>query len=266
MESQTAAQWIRERRRLLKLRRHDLMPATGLALSTLARLESGESANRTTVTAVAKALKLTDDAAEALADWHAGKATFAEFLARYNGTGPFGTRSAEAFLRQRGFELENKRPTVLELPRPEFMVAQDGHSGTPILGEVTAGGMVESMVFESGDEPERIPIFYPHVPRAYALRIRGDSMSPEYRPGEILICRDAIPDDLEDGEDAVIQCDGGNDGCSTFKRCFFLGDGRVRMIALNNAYDALEVKFETIVRIGKILGIYREKRPSKTIR
>ncbi len=91
-------------------------------------------------------------------------------------------------------------------------------------------------------------------------------MAPQYRSGEVLICRDATPDELEDGEDAVVQCDGGMDGSSTFKRCFFLGDGRVRLIPLNSTFDAFECKYDAIVRVGKILGVYRDNPQKKPLK
>ncbi len=49
------------------------------------------------------------------------------------------------------------------LPAVKWMVAQPGR-GTPILGEVTAGGMVESIVFDPGEEPDAFPFSTPTFP------------------------------------------------------------------------------------------------------
>jgi SOS-response transcriptional repressor LexA len=136
------------------------------------------------------------------------------------------------------------------------MVTEPG-AGTPILGEVTAGGLVESIVFDEGETPERVPIFYPNAARVYALRIRGDSMSPEYRAGEILIVQDATPDELVDGRDTVVQCDGSRDGGSTFKRVFLIGDNRLKLVPLNASYPTQECRLSSVARIGKVLGVYR---------
>lgn len=246
----TAGQWIRERREALKKTREELAAETKLGLATLARVEKDVSANRSTVRTIGIALGLTDADSDALAAWAAGAMSENDFVRRAQRRAD-GTLSAEAFLESRGL-----RPMALRLPGVEWMTTNPGE-GTPVLGEVTAGGMVESIVFDVGEQPERVPMIYPSKARTYALRIRGDSMSPEYRPGEILIVEDATRDELEDGEDAVIQCDGGADGCSTFKRVVFLGNGRVKLVPLNAAYKSIEIQFDNIVRIGKVLVTVR---------
>lgn len=232
---------------------------SGVSPATIARAEAGEGGkNRPTIMSLARGLRLLEEDAALLADWAGGLITKDEFFARFNGTGPLAHRfrSAEAWLEERGLKVS--RVTVPTLPKVEFMVSEPG-TGTPILGEVTAGGLVESTVFDEGEMPERIPLYYPGRARVYALRIRGDSMAPEYRPGEVLIVQDATRDDLEDGEDAVVQLDGARDGASTFKRCIFAGEGRVKLVPLNSAYLTQECRFEHIARIGKVLGTYRPR-------
>src|SRR6476659_934141 len=99
----TVGEWIRGRRKLLGLRREDLIAPTSLSLATLARIETdGGPSNRASVMAVARALKLDEAAAAALADWHAGAITKDQFLKKFNGRGPLGGRSVEDFLRDRG--------------------------------------------------------------------------------------------------------------------------------------------------------------------
>lgn len=235
----SVGRWLRGRREILGLTREELIGKTGLSLATIARAETDQGGkSRSTIVALAKALRLNDDEAEALADWAADRIGFDEFLARYNGTGPSGSRYGAS------------------AAAPGFALASAG-GGTPIVGEVTAGGMVESMVFDSGDQPERLPIVYPEMDRVYALRIRGDSMAPEYRPGEFLICQDVTRDMLFDGQDAVIQLDGSEGGVSTFKRVYWMGEGRVRLVALNAAYPPVECNISSIVRVGKVVGVYR---------
>ena len=46
-----------------------------------------------------------------------------------------------------------------------------------VVGEVAAGGLVESLVYDEA-LAERLPIAFPTSQRVYALRIRGDSMAP----------------------------------------------------------------------------------------
>ncbi len=221
--------------------REDVMREAGIGLSTIKRVESNEAGpNRATLLLLAKALKL--DPPEALVAFAAGELSEKEFMDQLearDGSKPW--KSVEEFLASRGLKPMEPVARRASLPLAEFMVV-DPERGTPVLGEVTAGGM---------------PIIYPGKQRVYALRIRGDSMAPEYRPGDVLVVQDAIRDELGDQEDAVIQCDGGADGCSTFKRAVFLGDGVVRLEPLNAAYKAVEIKFEHIVRIGKVLATVR---------
>ncbi len=75
-----AGDWMRERRKLLNIRREDLMAPTGLSLATIARIETGKPAHRATILTLAGILKLDNPAAEALADWHAEKISRNEFL------------------------------------------------------------------------------------------------------------------------------------------------------------------------------------------
>lgn len=217
--------------------REDVARVAEVSLSTVVRIEGGEGGRkRSTLMAIGRAIGLPGQAALALAEWVAGEIKRSEFESRLSAIP----------LREPGVSPES------------FALTDEG--GVPILGEVTAGGMVESLVFDNGDEPARVPLMFPGKTRVYALRIRGDSMAPEYRPGEVLIVQDATRDALEDGDDAVIQFDGGADGTSTFKRVIFLGDGKVKLMPLNGAYRAIECSLESIVRIGKLVGIYRHPR------
>jgi SOS-response transcriptional repressor LexA len=125
--------------------------------------------------------------------------------------------------------------------------------GVALLGEVTAGGLIESFVYQN-EITQHLPLAFPQAERVYALRIRGDSMAPAYQPGEILIVQDLTPDQLIDGEDAVIQRDGSGDDASTFKRIVFLGGGRLKLVPLNPAYRPIECPLDSVVRIGRVLG------------
>lgn len=135
---------------------------------------------------------------------------------------------------------------------PESIMAADD-DGVELVGEVTAGGLVESLVYD-GQAASRLPMAFPGLERVYALRIRGDSMAPAYQAGEILIVQDLTPDELVDGEDAVIQQDGSGNDASTFKRVVFLGDGRLKLVPLNASYRAMECSLDSVVRIGRVLG------------
>jgi SOS-response transcriptional repressor LexA len=143
---------------------------------------------------------------------------------------------------------------------PAVSAASSAAQGVALLGEVTAGGLIESFVYQN-ETPQRLPLAFPGAERVYALRIRGDSMAPAYQPGEILIVQDLTPDQLIDGEDAVIQRDGSGDDASTFKRIVFLGGGRLKLVPLNPAYRPIECPLDSVVRIGRVLGKFTPAAP-----
>lgn len=167
-----------------------------------------------------------------------------------------GSRPAEAIPRHgRVFGRDVKAAGQKDQVEATGSALDDASTGIPVLGEVAASGFVESLVYDES-EPERLPITYPGLQRVYALRIRGDSMTPVYQPGEILILQDIPPAEIVDSEDAVVQCDGSFDGQSTFKRILVMGDDRLRLMPLNPRYESLECDWQAVARVGRVLGKY----------
>ena len=83
----------------------------------------------------------------------------------------------------------------------------------------------------------------------FALRIKGDSMEPKYRDGDVLLVEEC--DAVEYGELGIFILDG--DGY--FKK--FGGD---RLISLNPAYEPILLKnFEEIICCGRVVGKLKRK-------
>jgi SOS-response transcriptional repressor LexA len=133
-------------------------------------------------------------------------------------------------------------------------VAPSGR-GTRILGKVTAGGLVESFEFPADDD-SFIPLTFPTLPEAFALEIAGDSMAPVYQPGEVIILTPIPPDQLQSGEDVMVQLNGAADGKSCFKRAFVVGNGMLSLISLNPRYAPMLVPFDQVIRVGRLIGKY----------
>lgn len=92
----------------------------------------------------------------------------------------------------------------------------------------------------------------------FGLRIKGDSMEPEYLEGDIVIFQKL--DDCESGDDCCVMVNG-SDG--TFKRVFKNENGIV-LQPLNNKYEPLIFSNEQIEKLPvKILGVFEELRRKK---
>lgn len=92
----------------------------------------------------------------------------------------------------------------------------------------------------------------------FGLKIKGDSMEPDYLDGDTLILEKA--DDCENGDDCVVMVNG-NDG--TFKRVFKNENGII-LQPLNPKYSPKVYSNEQIENLPvKIIGIVEEIRRKK---
>lgn len=92
----------------------------------------------------------------------------------------------------------------------------------------------------------------------FGLKVKGDSMNPDYLDGDTLIL--LKQDDCESGDDCVVMVNG-NDG--TFKRVFKNENGII-LQPLNNAYQPLIYTNEQIENLPvRIIGVVDEIRRKK---
>lgn len=108
----------------------------------------------------------------------------------------------------------------------------------PVINRVAAGYPKE---FTDLDYPARIADEYVSVPSvsdadAFAARVSGDSMSPTYLEGDIVVFSPGAP--TPEGTDCFVRLE--RDGETTFKRVYFETDGAgrelIRLQPLNSAY------------------------------
>lgn len=98
----------------------------------------------------------------------------------------------------------------------------------PLISWVRAGDLCEAVdPFEPGDAEDWLDCPFPHSPTAYCLELRGLSMWPEYREGEIVLVEPGI---TPCHNDDVIACT--PDGQVTFKRLQISEEGN-HLLALN---------------------------------
>lgn len=115
----------------------------------------------------------------------------------------------------------------------------------PVINQVTAGSPTE---FTDLDYPASVADEYiacPDVsdPDAFAARVLGDSMAPEYREGEIVVFAPSLP--TPSGSDCFVRLVRDNE--VTFKRIYIEDDGEhIRLQPLNNEYPPRTVHREDI--------------------
>lgn len=92
----------------------------------------------------------------------------------------------------------------------------------------------------------------------FGLKIKGDSMEPDYLDGDVIIFQKQ--DDCESGDDCVVMVNSNN---GTFKRVFKNENGII-LQPLNNKYQPMIYSNEQIENLPvRILGVFEELRRKK---
>lgn len=132
-------------------------------------------------------------------------------------------------------------------------------NSVPVINRVSAGYPRD---FTDLSYPPRVADDYVGCPDvrdsdAFAARVHGDSMTPKYREGDIVIFSPAAAP--KDGDDCFVRFADGN---TTFKRVFFEnvedGKGTLRLQPRNERYKPQVVVAEEISGIYK--AVYRYQR------
>lgn len=124
----------------------------------------------------------------------------------------------------------------------------------PVLGKIPAGIPIE-MIEDVIDYEEISDEMLKGDREYFGLRVSGDSMTPKYLDGDVLIVQKA--DDCESGQDCIVMVNG-NDG--TFKRVIKNKDGII-LQPLNPNYEIKFYSNDDIEKLPiKILGVVKEIR------
>lgn len=124
----------------------------------------------------------------------------------------------------------------------------------PVLGRIPAGIPIEAIqdIIDWGEIPKE---WAKGDKQYFALKVRGDSMSPEYLGGDIIILQRAS--DCDSGKDCAVMVDG-ND--ATFKRIRKKGQTLI-LQPLNQSYDPFIYTAEEVKQLPvTILGFVVEQR------
>lgn len=142
---------------------------------------------------------------------------------------------------ERGYEIEKK------------MIKK-----VPLISWVMAGDMNEiEDIFHPGQADEWITVVTPVGENSFALRVHGDSMSPEFNPGDIIIVDHSVQHESGDYVVAKIETDS-QSGEATFKQ-FVRDAGRTYLKPLNRQYPVMDmtgVKFKIVGKVVQKIKVY----------
>ena len=140
----------------------------------------------------------------------------------------------------------------------DYLLGHDGAKGTrgtliPVLGDVAAGIPIEAV--EDVVDYEEIDAALAATGDFFGLRIKGASMEPRIREGDVVIVRKQ--EDADTGDTAVVLVNGDS---ATVKRIKKEPDGGLWLLPNNPAYDpqhfsAAEVAATPVRIIGRVVEL-----------
>ena len=120
----------------------------------------------------------------------------------------------------------------------------------PVAGRVQAGA---DGILHIDDTPAESPdghmLWYTSCVEAYSLRVRGESMSPRYLPGEFVgvdPCAEVLPSD-----EVIVQL---SDGRRMMKRLLWMRDSQVCLESVNKDHPNIVIDCEEIQAMHLVLG------------
>ena len=139
----------------------------------------------------------------------------------------------------------------------EFIVNQNKSIRIPVLGSIPAGIPME-MIEDIVDWEDISEEMLKGGKQYFALKIKGDSMFPEYLNNDVIIV--LKQDNCENGQDCVVAVNGDD---ATFKRVFKYDNG-ITLQPLNNNYMPMFYSNDDIQnKPVKILGVVKQIRRNK---
>lgn len=121
----------------------------------------------------------------------------------------------------------------------------------PVLGRVAAGIPIEAI--EDIDEWEEIPESLAKTGEYFALRIKGESMSPKLQPGDIVIVKKQ--NDVDTGDTAIVLVNGNDATVKQIKKT----ETGIMLVGLNlevyqpHFYSNREIEELPVKIIGKVI-------------
>lgn len=158
-------------------------------------------------------------------------------------------------LRTPDIETIKKISTALNVAVEE-LIGDNKPNRIPVLGRIPAGIPIE-MIEDIVDYEDISPDMLTGGKKYFALKIKGDSMSPKFLDGDVLIVRQQA--DCDNGAYAIIAVNGYD---ATFKKVIKRESGII-LQPLNPAYEPQIYTSEDIEKLPiRVLGVVVEIRRS----
>lgn len=120
----------------------------------------------------------------------------------------------------------------------------------PVVGHVKGGedGFLEEMQYPVG-HGEGFVQYWTKDPKAYALRVKGESMHPRYRAREFIVVTPSI--EAQPGNDVVVKL---KDGRKLLKQLNRVHDDEIQLVSINDGYEPTTIQSEEIEDIHRVGG------------
>ncbi len=128
----------------------------------------------------------------------------------------------------------------------------------PVISWVQVGAWAEIVdQFQPGEADDWVQVFKNVSGNTFALRVSGDSMTPEIWPGETIIIDPEVQPETGKYVIAKIESDNGENGEATFKQ--FVRDGdQIYLKPLNDKYDLLNMTGRDFKIVGCVVQKVKE--------
>lgn len=116
----------------------------------------------------------------------------------------------------------------------------------PVTGAVKGG---DDGYLVQDNTAEGFVEYWTGDPRAFALRIKGDSMHPRYRAGEFVVVTPSI--EAQTGRDVVVRL---TNGKCLLKQLNWIREDECQFVSINNGYEPMTIPKEEIECICRVAG------------
>lgn len=130
----------------------------------------------------------------------------------------------------------------------EYLIGKDKTAEIPVLGRVAAGLPIEAYEDFSGETEKLSESMAVDEYEYFALRIRGDSMSPQISNGDVVIVRKQR--DVESGQIGIVLIDGMD---ATAKQVQKTEQGLV-LVSFNPAYPPRFIPWADVANNVQVIG------------